>query len=73
MENNDPKWKIKVLILISIMLFILVLIGVYVLEPITSCWEWVIPLIPFIVLVGFFVFLVSVVLFAYAIYLLLKN
>ena len=73
MKNPETKWLAKTLMLVSIMLFILVLIGVYLIEPIADAWTWIDPLAPFIVLTGFFIFLVSVTLFTYGIYLLVKR
>jgi len=72
MENNS-RWLAKTFIVVSIMLFVLVLIGVYLIEPIGSAWPWIENLAPFIVLTGFFIFLVSVTLFTYGIYLLVKR
>lgn len=59
--------KNKVLIVFSLMLFILVLIGVTIIETITIRYEWLNPFVPMIVITGFFTFLVAVALFAYGI------
>ena len=62
--------KDKILIILSLMLLILVLIGVTIIEPVSKHYSWIQPLVPMIVITGFFIFLISAGLFLYVI---LKN
>ena len=59
--------KSKILIVFSLMLFVVVLIGVTVIDPLTDIFGWLIPFQPVIVLTGFFTFLVAVALFVYGV------
>jgi hypothetical protein len=59
---NDKK-----LIAISIFLLTSVLIGVTIIEPLTNTFSWIKPFTPMIVIMGFFIFLVSTSLFIYII------
>jgi hypothetical protein len=60
MENKIP-------ILISLMLFVMVLIGVTIIQPIATNYLWIQPLIPFIFITGFFIFIIAAILFCYSI------
>jgi len=51
----------------SLMLFILVLIGVTIMNSIENQYEWLTPITPMIVISGFFTFLVAASLFIYSI------
>ncbi|MCK9595883.1 hypothetical protein M0R19_01720 [Candidatus Pacearchaeota archaeon] len=57
----------KTLITTSLILFVLVLIGVTIIEPLNKLYSWLELFTPMIVLTGFFTFIVSVALFLYAI------
>jgi hypothetical protein len=59
--------KNKILIIFSLMLFVLVLMGVTIIEPITTNYKFLQPFIPMIVITGFFTFLVAAGLFVYSI------
>jgi len=59
--------KNKILIAFGLMLLVLVLIGVTIIETLTSKYELLKPLVPMIVISGFFTFLVAVALFIYGI------
>ena len=59
--------KNKILIVFSLMLLILVLIGVTIIETVTTKYEWLHPFVPMIVITGFFTFLVAAALFVYGI------
>lgn len=63
----------KILIVFSLMLFLLVLIGVTIIEPITKEYAFLDPFAPLVVITGFFVFLVAVGLFLYGIISFLKK
>ncbi len=62
--------KNKILMVISLMLLILVLIGITIIEPVANHYSWIQPLVPMIVITGFFTFLVSAGLF---LYIIIKN
>ena len=51
----------------SSMLFLLVLIGVTIIETLTIRYEWLQPFTPMIIITGFFTFLVAAALFIYGI------
>lgn len=53
--------------MISLIMLAIVLIGVTIVEPVTEAFDWLMPLMPFIVITGFFVFLVATSLFVYVI------
>ncbi|MCF7795710.1 hypothetical protein K9M42_01315 [Patescibacteria group bacterium] len=57
--------KNKKILLISIILFMLVLIGVTAVEPVSKALDWIEPFLPTIIITGFFTFIVSVSLFVY--------
>lgn len=65
----------KLIFLTSISLFILVLIGVYVMTIIgqNPKFNWIETFAPVIVLTGFFIFLISAGLFIYGLVRLMKN
>lgn len=65
--------KHKNSLLISIVLLLMVLIGVTIIEPVTSRFDWLAPFVPMIVITGFFTFLVSASLFIYVIINNLNN
>jgi len=59
--------KNKKLLYVSLILFVLVLIGVMVMQIVADRFEWLETFAPMIVITGFFVFLISVLLFFYVI------
>lgn len=59
--------KNKKLLYVSLILFVLVLIGVTVMQIVADRFEWLETFAPMIVITGFFVFLISVLLFFYVI------
>ena len=63
----------KILILIGLSLFVLVLIGVTVIEPISNQLYWIHPLVPMIVITGFFTFIIAAALFLYGLMNILKK
>jgi len=71
----DIKMKTKIILITSIMLFILVLIGIYSMIIINQFnqFAWVEPFAPLIILTGFFVFMLSAGLFIYSIIRLVKE
>lgn len=65
--------KNSIIITLSLILFILVLFGVTVIETIAEAYPWIENMAPIIVLSGFFTFLVSVGLFLYGIFNIIKK
>ena len=67
--------KSKLILMTSIVLFILVLIGVYTMTIINQTRElsWIEPFTPLIVLTGFFIFIISAGLFIYGLIRLIKE
>ncbi len=65
--------KNKILITASLSLFVLVLIGVTIIEPLNKIYPWLGLFTPLIVITGFFTFIVSVALFLYVIINSIKN
>ena len=55
----------RVFVVVGLILLVLVLIGVTIIESVAKNYSWIQPLVPMIVIIGFFVFLVAVVLFLY--------
>ena len=66
--------KSKPIMITSLMLFVLVLIGVYAMTLIvqTRQFTWIEPFAPLIVLTGFFIFIISAGLFIYGLIKLMK-
>lgn len=73
MKDYESRNKSRVLVVISLMLFVLVLIGVYLLDYLAEYYPKIELVAPIIVLTGFFTFLISAGLFVYAIYLLIRK
>jgi len=59
--------KNKKLLYVSLILFVLVLIGVMVMSIVINKFDWIEFFAPIIVITGFFVFLISALLFSYVI------
>jgi sterol desaturase/sphingolipid hydroxylase (fatty acid hydroxylase superfamily) len=80
-HNNSYKVKLvkrimnsKIILVTSMTLFVLVLIGVYMMIiNQTKQFVWIQPLIPLIVLTGFFIFIISAGLFIYGLIKLIKR
>jgi len=62
-----------IIITIGLLLFTLVLIGVTLIESISTTYIWIQPLVPMIVITGFFTFLLSVAFFLYGIINIFKK
>jgi high-affinity Fe2+/Pb2+ permease len=71
MENN--KLQGKIFLVVGLMLFVLVLIGVYLLDYLVGHYPKIEFIAPIIVLTGFFTFLISAGLFVYGIYILIRK
>jgi len=67
--------KAGLILLASIMLFILVLTGVYTMMLVNQSKQflWMEPFIPLVVLTGFFIFIISAGLFIYGLIKLLRE
>ena len=59
--------KNKKLLYVSLILLVLVLIGVMVMSIVINKFDWIEFFAPIIVITGFFVFLISALLFSYVI------
>lgn len=59
--------KNKVFITLGLILFVLVLIGVTMIQSVVEAYPEIEPLVPMIVITGFFTFLVSVAMFSYGV------
>jgi hypothetical protein len=73
-EENILFMKSK-LLLTSVLLFVLVLLGVYTMIMVEQSkqFSWIEPFMPLIVLTGFFIFIISAGLFVYSLVKILKS